>query len=65
MEKYRDIEGNVWENYQAYCNSDVHNPNIIAFIHATNRRTPQNDYERELLTEFEELDRNDIPVGFD
>lgn len=61
---YRDPDGNVYESYEAYCNS----PNLDAYtimlkLHAGSR-TPQNDWERNLLEGMKEAEAKGELIDF-
>ena len=61
---YTDSDGNVYESYEAYCNSpDLDDYTIMLKLHAGSR-TPQNDYERRLLAEIKEIERNGGLIDF-
>lgn len=61
---YISNTGEEYSSYEAYCNSHDLDPDIIGVMLATNRRTPQNDYERRLLDEINELKASNIPIEF-
>lgn len=54
---YTDPEGNVHDSYQAYCNSPDLDPDLVVIKLSKGERTPQNDYERKVLAELEEIKR--------
>ncbi len=55
---YIDADGNVYDSYGAYCNSpDLEPYSVMLFLHS-GARAPQNDYERHLLDEMREIERN-------
>ena len=61
---YTDSDGNVYESYEAYCNSpDLDDYTIMLKLHAGSR-TPQNDYERRLLAEIKEIERSGGLIDF-
>lgn len=58
---FTDSEGNVYESYEAYCNSpDLDDYTVMLKLHSGSRK-PQNDYERRLL---EELERKEGVIDF-
>jgi len=63
-EKYISSEGKEYGSYEDYCNSMDLDPDIIGVMLATNRRTPQNEYEKKLLIEIEEKKKKNIGVEF-
>ena len=63
-EKYISSEGKEYESYEDYCNSMDLDPDIIGVMLATNRRIPQNEYEKRLLKEIEEKKKKNIGVEF-
>lgn len=65
MGKYIDVDGKEYESYEAYCNSPDLDTDIKAVMLATNRRTPQEKWEEDLLREIKELEKKGIPIGFD
>ena len=61
---YTDSDGNVYESYEAYCNSpDLDDYTIMLKLHAGSR-SPQNDYERRLLAEMKEIERSGGMIDF-
>lgn len=61
---YTDPDGNVYESYEAYCNSpDLDDYTIMLKLHAGSR-TPQNDYERALLKEMREIEERGGAIDF-
>lgn len=62
--KYISITGTEYNSYRDYCNSSDLDPDIIGVMLATNRRTPQNEYERELLDEINRLKAANIAIEF-
>ena len=52
---YTDSDGNVYESYEAYCNSpDLDDYTIMLKLH-DGIRTPQNEHERRLLQEMKDI----------
>lgn len=65
MKKGKYVEdGITYNSYEDYCNSKNLDPDIVGVMLATGRRTPQNDYERRLLEEIQEMQRKGIAVEF-
>ena len=62
--KYISDEGKEYDSYQDYCNSDNLDPDIIGVMLATGRRVPQNEYEKELLSEIQKMKRDGIGIEF-
>lgn len=61
---YTDSDGNVYESYEAYCNSpDLDTYTIMLKLHAGSR-TPQNDFERGLLKEMQEIESSGGQIDF-
>lgn len=56
--------GIEYESYEAYCNSDDLDPDIVGVMLATGRRTPQNEYEKELLAEIEQMKKEGKGIEF-
>ena len=54
---YTDPDGNVYESYEAYCNSPELDTDLIQMKLWRGLRTPQNEFERGLLKEIEEAKR--------
>lgn len=50
---YTDSDGNVYESYEAYCNSPDLDMDLIQLKLWQGQRTPQNAFERALLKELE------------
>lgn len=61
---YTSNDGIEYESYEAYCNSMDLDPDIIGVMLATGRRTPQNEYEKELLEEIEQMKREGRGIEF-
>ena len=64
MQAYIAPDGNVYESYEAYCNSpdlDLHT--IMLKLH-NGIRKPQNDFERGLLKEMQEIEARGGMVDF-
>lgn len=55
---YIDPLGEVYESYEAYCNSPDLDLDLIQVKLGKGERTPQNDFERRLLKEIEDARRN-------
>ena len=61
---YTDSDGNVYESYEAYCNSpDLDDYTIMLKLHA-GTRTPQNERERILLQEMKEIEARGEMIDF-
>ena len=61
---YKDPDGNVYESYEAYCNSpDIDHYSIMLKLHAGSR-IPQNDWERSLLAEMREIEASGGQIDF-
>lgn len=61
---YIESDGNTYESYEAYCNSpdlDLHT--IMLKLH-NGIRKPQNDFERGLLKEMQEIEARGGMVDF-
>lgn len=52
---YKDSDGNVYESYGAYCNSPELDDYIVMLKLWSGSRMPQNDHERILLAQLEEI----------
>ena len=64
MGQYLDAEGNVYESYDAYCkSSDLDLYTMMLKLHAGSR-TPQNDFERGLLKEMQEIEAGGGMIDF-
>lgn len=61
---YTSYDGIEYESYEAYCNSDDLDPDIVGVMLATGRRTPQNDYEEQLLAEIEQMKKEGKGIEF-
>ena len=61
---YTDSDGNVYDSYEAYCNSpDLDSYTVMLKLHS-GARTPQNDYERKLLKEMREIEAHGGTIDF-
>lgn len=61
---YIDSDGNVYRSYDDYCNSpDLDTYTIMLKLH-NGVRKPQNEFERQLLTEMKEDDAKGIMIDF-
>ena len=61
---YTDSDGNIYESYEAYCNSpDLDEYTVMLKLHSGSRK-PQNDHERKLLDEMREMERNGGVIDF-
>ena len=59
---YFDPDGSVFESYEAYCNSPDLDVYTVMLKLWAGSRVPQNDFERSLLAELEEIrERGGIP----
>ena len=64
MGQYLDAEGNVYESYDAYRkSSDLDLYTMMLKLHAGSR-TPQNDFERGLLKEMQEIETGGGMIDF-
>ena len=55
-QQYPDWDGNVYESREAFYNSpDLDTYSIMLYLHAGTRR-PQNDFERHLLKEMQDIE---------
>lgn len=61
---YTSNDGIEYASYEAYCNSADLDPDIIGVMLATGRRTPQNEYEKQLLEEIEQMKREGKGIEF-
>lgn len=52
---YKDSDGNVYESYDAYCNSSELDDYTVMLKLWSGSRVPQNDDERKLLAQLEEI----------
>lgn len=57
LKPYTDSDGNVYESYEAYCNSPDLDDYTVMLKLWVGSRSPQNDHERRLLAELEEIRR--------
>lgn len=62
--KYIDSDGIEYASYEAYCNSPDLDPDIIGVMLSTGRRQPQNDYEKKLLVQINEMKEQGIGIEF-
>ena len=54
--QYTDVDGNVYESKDAFYNSpDLDDYRVMLYLHAGTRK-PQNDWERGLLKEMQEIE---------
>lgn len=61
---YIDSDGDVYESYEAYCNSPDLDPyNVMLKLYA-GQRTPQNDFEQHLLDEMREIEVRGDQIDF-
>lgn len=61
---YTDPDGNVYDSYEAYCNSpDLDAYTIMLKLHAGSR-TPQNEWEESLLKEMKEIEARGELIDF-
>lgn len=63
-EKYVRPDGTEYASRQDYYNSPDLDPDIIGVMLATGRRQPQDDYERDLLAEMNEMKEKGIGIEF-
>ena len=61
---YISNDGIEYESYEAYCNSDDLDSDIVGVMLATGRRTPQNNYEKRLLAEIEQMKKEGKGIEF-
>ena len=61
---YVSNDGIEYESYDVYCNSMDLDPDIVGVMLATGRRTPQNEYERRLLAEIEQMKKEGKGIEF-
>lgn len=61
---YTSNDGIKYESYEAYCNSMDLDSDIIGVMLTTGRRTPQNDDEKRLLQEIEQMKREGKGIEF-
>lgn len=54
---YKDPLGNTYASYEEYVNSPALDTNLIWFKLWRGERTPQNDEERRMKKELDEMDR--------
>ena len=52
---YIDVDGNKYKSYEDYVNSPDLDPEVIYIKLAAGVRTPQNEYERRLKAEIDEM----------
>lgn len=62
---YKDFDGNTYESHNAYCNSPNLDYDIIASLLWRGKRTPQNDSEKKLLEELEQMRKEGKYPDFD
>ena len=55
---YTDQDGNIYESYDAYCNSSEMDDYTMMLKLWSGSRIPQNDDERKLLAQLEEIRRS-------
>lgn len=61
---YISPDGDVYESYEAYCNSpDLDTYTIMLKLH-NGIRKPQNDFERDLLKEMQEIEASGGQIDF-
>lgn len=61
---YVSNDGIEYESYEVYCHSMDLDPDIVGVMLATGRRTPQNEYERRLLAEIEQMKKEGKGIEF-
>lgn len=61
---YVSNDGVEYASYEAYCNSMDLDSDIVGVMLATGRRTPQNDDEKRLLAEIEQMKRENKGIEF-
>ena len=61
---YTDVDGNIYESKEAFFNSpDLDSYRVMVYLHAGARK-PQNDYERALLKEMQEIEARGGQIDF-
>ena len=61
---YTDWDGNTYESKEAFYNSpDLDDYSIMLYLHAGTRK-PQNDYERGLLKEMQDIEARGGQIDF-
>ena len=61
---YTDSDGNLYESYEAYCNSpDLDDYTIMLKLHAGTRK-PQNEFEEHLLQEMKDIEASGGLIDF-
>ena len=62
--KYTDPDGNVFKSYEDYCNSpDLNTYTIMLKLH-NGVRKPQNEFERQLLLEMQDIEARGEQIDF-
>ena len=61
---YISNDGIEYTDYAAYCNSSDLDPDIVGVMLATGRRTPQDEYEKTLLAEIEQMKKDGKAIEF-
>lgn len=63
-EPYVDVDGNVYESREAFYNSpDLDMYRVMIYLHS-GARTPQNNWERNLLSEMREIEASGQQIDF-
>lgn len=63
-ESYVDVDGNVYESREAFYNSlDLDSYRVMIYLHSR-ARTPQNNWERELLEEMRAIEASGRQIDF-
>lgn len=61
---YTDVDGNVYESKEAFFNSpDLDEYRVMIYLHSGSRK-PQNEHERHLLAQMQEIERNGGLIDF-
>ncbi len=61
---YTDVDGIVYESREAFYNSpDLDDYRIMLYLHA-GKRKPQNNWERSLLSEMQEIEASGKQIDF-
>lgn len=61
---YTDWDGNVYESKKAFYNSpDLDTYSVMLYLHAGTRQ-PQNDFERHLLKEMQDIEASGGQIDF-
>ena len=61
---FTDSDGNIYESYEAYCNSPDLDPYTVMLKLHSGSRKPQNEYERKLLKEMKDIEQRGGMIDF-